>query len=425
MKGFKEIGINEKLVDLLSNNGIKTPTPIQEQSIPKIIDGKDIIGEAQTGTGKTLAFLLPILEGINTEKNEIQSLIMAPTRELAIQITAEAKKLSGPLGINILAVYGGQDVFNQLRKLENGVHLVIGTPGRLLDHMRRGSINLGYVKYLVLDEADVMLNMGFVHDMEDIISKTPKRRQTMLFSATIPKGLRNLAKKYMKEPETIRIESDNIILEEIDQIVIKTTDRGKEEALINILKEQNPFMAIIFCRTKRRVKTLNNHLQEAGFITDEIHGDLSQSKRERVMKSFRKMEIPLLVATDVAARGLDVEGITHVFNYDIPEDPDSYIHRIGRTGRAGEKGKAYTFVTPKNEEDLSSIEKKINVTLKSKDMNKNRGGSPSRSSKARSGTKEKSYKGSKEKSYKGNKWDKDSRGKGKSRSQTKSRGRKK
>ena len=426
MKDFKELGINDKLVDLLAKNGIKTPTPIQEQSIPKIIDGRDVIGEAQTGTGKTLAFLLPMLEGINVEKNEIQSLIMAPTRELAIQITAEAKKLCAPLGINILAVYGGQDVFNQLRKLENGVHMVIGTPGRVIDHMKRESINLGALKYLVLDEADVMLNMGFVHDMEDIISKTPKRRQTMLFSATIPKGLRNLAKKYMKEPQTIRIASDNIILEEINQIVIKTTDREKEDALIKILREENPFMAIIFCRTKRRVKTLNDHLQEEGFITDEIHGDLSQSKREKVMKSFRKMEIPLLVATDVAARGLDVEGITHIFNFDIPEDPDSYIHRIGRTGRAGEKGKAYTFVTPKNAEDLSSIEKKINVTLKSKDMIKNRNERPSRSSKSKSGDRSKPGKASKEKSYKGNKWDKDSPGKGKSKSKSssKSRGRK-
>lgn len=415
---FKELGIKEKLVDLLSNNGIRTPTPIQEQAIPKILGGRDVIGEAQTGTGKTLAFLLPIVEGINVEKNQIQALIMAPTRELAIQITEEAKKLSKPFGINILAIYGGQDVFKQLRKLENGVHLVIGTPGRLLDHMRRDSINLGYIKYLVLDEADVMLNMGFLNDMEDIITKTPKRRQTMLFSATIPKGLKTLAKRYMKEPETIRIESTNIILDEINQVVIKTTDRGKEEALINIIREENPFMAIIFCRTKRRVKTLNIHLQEAGFVTEEIHGDLSQSKRERVIKSFRKMEIPLLVATDVAARGLDIEGITHIFNYDIPEDPDSYIHRIGRTGRAGEKGKAYTFVTPNNEEDLTSIERKINTTLKSKDMNKNKDQRSSRNTKSKLGFKDK------DKSFKANKWDGKPSGKGKSTGKSKSRGRK-
>lgn len=402
MKGFKEFGIDNKLVDLLSNNGIKTPTPIQEQSIPKLLDGEDVIGEAQTGTGKTLAFLIPIIEGIDKDKNELQALIMAPTRELAIQITQEAKKLSEPLGINILAVYGGQDVFNQLRKLKNGVHLVIGTPGRLLDHIRRDSINLGRLRYLVLDEADVMLNMGFLQDMEDIISVTPKRRQTMLFSATIPKGLRNLARKYMKDPQTIRIEADKVILDEINQTVIKTTDRGKEEALIKIIEEERPFMAIIFCRTKRRVKTLNLHLKEKGFISDEIHGDLSQAKRERVIRSFRKMEIPLLVATDVAARGLDIEGITHIFNYDIPEDPDSYIHRIGRTGRAGEVGKAYTFVTPKNEVDLLSIEKKINTTLKSKDMNKNKNRKSTKSFNP------------KNKSFKGKKWDKSPSGKRKS-----------
>lgn len=411
---FKELGIKEELVNLLSNNGIKEPTPIQERSIPKIMNGQDIIGEAQTGTGKTLAFLLPMMQGIDIKKNQIQGLIMAPTRELAIQITEEAKRLSDAFGINILAVYGGQDVFKQLRKLKNGVHLVIGTPGRLLDHIRRDSINLGYVKYLVLDEADVMLNMGFLSDMEDIISKTTKRRQTMLFSATIPKGLRNLARKYMKEPETIRVQKEKIILDEIDQIVIKTTDRQKEEALIDIIREQNPFMAIIFCRTKRRVKTLNEHLQEAGFVTDEIHGDLSQGKRERVIKSFRKMEIPLLVATDVLARGLDVEGITHIFNYDIPEDPDSYIHRIGRTGRAGEKGKAYTFVTPKNEGDLNSIEKKIQTTLKSKDMVKNK---EKRTSKGRKNN-------SKGKSFKGNKGDKKYSKRGKSTGKNKSRGRK-
>lgn len=417
MADFKELGIKEELVNLLSNNGIRKPTPIQERSIPKIMNGQDIIGEAQTGTGKTLAFLLPIMEGIDTSKNQIQGLIMAPTRELAIQITEEAKRLSGPLGINILAVYGGQDVFNQLRKLKNGVHLVIGTPGRVLDHIGRDSINLGHTKYLVLDEADVMLNMGFLNDMEDIISKTTKRRQTMLFSATIPKGLRNLARKYMKEPETIRVQADKVILDEIDQIVIKTTDRQKEEALISILQEENPFMAIVFCRTKRRVKALNNNLQEAGFITDEIHGDLSQAKRERVIKSFRKMEIPILVATDVLARGLDVEGITHIFNYDIPEDADSYIHRIGRTGRAGEKGKAYTFVTPKNQQDLTSIERKIQSTLKSKDMVKNKGQKPAKGGKSRSKF------NSKDKSLKGKKGDKRYSNKGKSGGRNKSRGR--
>ena len=224
----------------------------------------------------------------------------------------------------------------------------------------------------------------------------------MLFSATIPKGLRNLARKYMKDPQTIRVEADKVILDEINQTVIKTTDRGKEEALIKIIEEERHLMAIIFCRTKRRVKTLNLHLKEKGFISDEIHGDLSQAKRERVIRSFRKMEIPLLVATDVAARGLDIEGITHIFNYDIPEDPDSYIHRIGRTGRAGEVGKAYTFVTPKNEGDLLSIEKKINTTLKSKDMNKNKNRKSSKNFNP------------KNKSSKGKKWDKSPSGKRKS-----------
>lgn len=363
---FQTIGISSGLEKVLKENKITKPTPIQEQAIPELLKGKDVIAQAYTGTGKTFAFMLPIMETIDINRQYIQALIITPTRELAIQITGEAKKLARVKDISILAVYGGQDVDKQLRKLKKGVNIVIGTPGRLLDHMRRESIDLSQLKMLVLDEADEMLNMGFLKDIEDIIYKTPKKRQTMLFSATMPKELRNLATRYMKEPVQLQVQGSNVTLDEIKQVVIETTDRGKQDALCNIIDEQRPFMAIIFCRTKRRVKTLNDNLRGRGYNSDEIHGDLSQAKREKVIKSFRKMEIQLLVATDVAARGLDIEGITHIFNYDIPEDAESYIHRIGRTGRAGETGTAFTFVTPRNKQALDAIEKKIMVSLKTR-----------------------------------------------------------
>lgn len=367
---FETLGISRELEKVLERNGISVPTPIQEQAIPQLLKGKDVIAQAQTGTGKTFAFMLPIVEKIDISKPEIQALIIAPTRELAIQITNEAKKLTPIKDLSILAIYGGQDVDRQLRKLKNGVNIVIATPGRLLDHIRRGSIDLGQLKMLVLDEADEMLNMGFLKDIEDIMYKTPSSRQTMLFSATMPKNLRKLASKYMKDPVNIQIQGQNVTLDEIKQIVVETTDRGKQDALCRIIDEERPFMAIIFCRTKRRVKALNEDLRKRGYNCDEIHGDLSQAQREKVIKSFRKMELQLLVATDIAARGLDIEGITHIFNYDIPEDPESYIHRIGRTGRAGDTGKAFTFVTPRDKHELAAIEKKIMMSINTRKATK-------------------------------------------------------
>ena len=371
---FKSIGINEELENLLKKNGITKPTPVQEQAIPLLLKGRDVIAQAYTGTGKTFAFMLPIMQNIDVSKPYIQSLIITPTRELAIQITNEAKNLAILKDVSILAAYGGQDVERQLRKLNNGVHMVIGTPGRILDHLRRGSLDLGHLSTLVLDEADEMLNMGFLADVEDIMYKTPKRRQTMLFSATMPGPLRDLATKYMKDPAQIQIQGENVTLDEIKQVVIETTDRGKLDALCNIIDQQQPFMAIIFCRTKNRVKSLNWDLRTRGYNSEEIHGDLSQSKREQVIKSFRKMEIQLLVATDIAARGLDIEGITHIFNYDIPREGESYIHRIGRTGRAGESGMAFTFVTEKDMDTLRSIEKKIDMNIKASKLSNERVG---------------------------------------------------
>ncbi|MNJ41375.1 DEAD-box ATP-dependent RNA helicase CshA [compost metagenome] len=338
-----------------------------------------MIVQAQTGTGKTLAFLLPIIERISVERPDAQALIITPTRELALQITVEARKLAeGKEGLSILAAYGGQDVERQLRKLKNGTQLIIGTPGRLLDHLRRGSLQLGAVKWLVLDEADQMLHMGFLAEVEDIISNTPYNRQTMLFSATMPDNVKRLAQAYMKQPKDIKIaQTSRQTLDSIKQIVISCTDRGKQNALIESVRTQRPYLAVIFCRTKRRASTLNEALQTAGFASDELHGDLSQSKREQVMRAFREAKLELLVATDVAARGIDVEGVTHVYNYDIPQDVESYIHRIGRTGRAGEKGVAITFASPRDMEALRIIEQGISKRLERQTFHGEVQGAPS------------------------------------------------
>ena len=361
---FKQLGISTEMEKALKKNGIISPTPIQTEAIPALLAGRDVIAQAQTGTGKTLAFLLPIFEKIDPNKNVIQALIITPTRELAIQITNEAKKLKAGKDINILSVYGGQDVESQIRKLKNGVHLVVGTPGRIIDHLRRETISFGKLDMLVLDEADQMLHMGFLVDIEAIMRQSPKRRQTMLFSATIRQDIKQLAGQYLRDAKSIAVESNNVTLDTVEQIIIETTDRKKQDALFESLDKYNPFLAIIFCRTKRRVKALSDALQTHGYNADEIHGDLSQSKREQVMKKFRDAKLQYLVATDVAARGIDVTGITHIFNYDIPEDAESYIHRIGRTARAGKTGVAVTFVTPNNLEELNSIERKIKMNIK-------------------------------------------------------------
>jgi ATP-dependent RNA helicase DeaD len=367
MSSFIDLGIRKEMVQLLKGNGVTAPTPIQERAIPFLIDGSDVIAQAQTGTGKTLAFVLPILERVDPNNTDTQALILTPTRELALQITSEVNKLLQSIdGVNVLAVYGGQDVGKQLNRLKKGVQIIIATPGRLLDHVRRDTVDLSTVSMLVLDEADQMLHMGFLPEVEDIITKTSEDRQTMLFSATIPSEVRSLSKRFMRSPQNIHIKKEKITLDEIDQYVVETTDRTKQAALCKLLDMYRPFLAIIFCRTKRRAKTLNEALLSLGYNSDELHGDLSQAKREAVMSSFREAKIQFLVATDVAARGLDVEGVTHVFNYDIPHDTESYIHRIGRTGRAGFRGTAIMLVAPKDRMHLQMIEKGINQTLERK-----------------------------------------------------------
>ncbi|OXM16882.1 DEAD/DEAH box helicase [Paenibacillus herberti] len=361
---FQALSIRSELVDLLIQEGIITPTPVQETAIPVLLKGKDAIVQAQTGTGKTLAFALPILEGIHSNKSYTQALILTPTRELAIQITGELSKLAPPLGVSVLAAYGGQDVESQIRKLKNAPHVIIATPGRLLDHLRRETVTLSSIRMLVLDEADQMLHMGFLKEVEAIIDQCSLKRQTMLFSATMPAPVKQLATRYMDSPEDIRIRSAAVTLDAIDQLVIDTTDRNKQALLLSLLDSENPYLAVVFCRTKLRAKKLTEALQEAGVPADELHGDLTQAKRETVMKRFRRAKLQVLVATDVAARGLDVEGVTHVFNYDAPTDGDSYIHRIGRTGRAGESGRAITLATQRDRMNLETIEQKIRAKLK-------------------------------------------------------------
>lgn len=345
---FRELGIEVELEELLEKRRITEPTPIQELTIPRILKGEDIIGKAQTGTGKTLAFLLPIMQKLNNEEEYTQAIIITPTRELALQITNEAEKLKEYNEINILAAYGGQNIEGQLSKLKRGVHLVIGTPGRILDHVNRGSIVLKNIKYLVIDEADEIINMGFFDDVESIIKKTPKDRQTLLYSATMPKRIKNISRNSMRQPQWLEAKERDIRLDQIEEIVINTRESEKVEKLSEYLNEHKPFMGIIFCRTRDRVDMLTMELAKRGHVVDGLHGELSQQKREKVMKDFRDLKTHYLVATDIAARGLDIEGVTHVFNYDAADRDTGYTHRIGRTGRAGGEGVAVTFMTPED-----------------------------------------------------------------------------
>lgn len=356
---FYKLGIKSDLVYILEKQDISEPTPIQKLSIPKILKGEDLIGEAQTGTGKTLAFLLPIFQGLDLDNPETQGLVIAPTRELAIQITSVARKLAEDMNVTILAAYGGQDVKAQLHKLGSKVQLIIGTPGRILDHIKRGSICFDELKYLVIDEADQLLHIGFKKDIEAIINNLPNERQTMCFSATMGNGVDSFSKKHLRHPNHVVAPKKQVTLDNIKQMIIETSNRKKLKDFIALLNKEKAKKAMIFCRTRVGTNVLYEGLKEAGFNVEELHGGLSQAKREAVMQLFREHKVRYLVATDVASRGLDVKGITHVFNYNLPDDPESYVHRIGRTGRAGHEGVAYTILTSKDDRRLEEIEKFI------------------------------------------------------------------
>ncbi|GAA5526394.1 DEAD/DEAH box helicase [Herpetosiphon gulosus] len=357
MTTFTELGLGEATLRAITELGYEEPTPIQAQSIGLMLSGNDIIAQAQTGTGKTAAFSLPTIERIDPKAMGVQALILTPTRELAVQVSDAISAYGKYLNIRALPVYGGQPIDRQLRALKRGVNIVIGTPGRLMDHMERGTLDLSTVRTVVLDEADEMLNMGFVDDIEYILERAPKDRQTALYSATMPDEIARLARKYLKSPQMVTIEREQLTVPQIRQVYYEIGARDKFEVLTRILDLEMPTSAIIFCRTKAMVDELGEKLLARGYGAELLHGDLSQAMRDRVMKRFREEQVEILVATDVAARGLDIEHVSHVINYDIPLDPEAYVHRIGRTGRAGRSGVAVTLVTPRERRQLRTIER--------------------------------------------------------------------
>ncbi|PKM89986.1 MAG: RNA helicase [Firmicutes bacterium HGW-Firmicutes-12] len=356
---FNEFALSKKVLSAISEMGFEEPTPIQKQAIPLVLNDMDVIGHAQTGTGKTAAFGIPIVEKIVQNTYEIQALILTPTRELAMQVAEEIAKIGSLRKIKVLPIYGGQPIDRQIRSLRSGVHVVIGTPGRLLDHIRRRTLNLENVKFLVLDEADEMLDMGFIEDIELIIDKVPSKRQALFFSATMPLAIQRLAQKYLRNPKLVAISRENLTVPLIQQYYYEIIHYPKVDALCRILDYENYESVILFCRTKRGVDELVASLQMRGYFAEGLHGDMTQAQRDKTMRSFRLGETELLVATDVAARGLDIERVSHVINYDIPQDPESYVHRIGRTGRAGREGKALTLISPKEYRQLRMIERLI------------------------------------------------------------------
>ncbi|SMO47464.1 DEAD/DEAH box helicase [Melghirimyces algeriensis] len=354
---FHELDLSHPVVQSITNMGFEEATPIQAKALPVALKGNDLIGQAQTGTGKTAAFGIPLVEKADPDLDKIQGIIITPTRELAVQVAEELNRIGQFKGVKTLPIYGGQDINRQIRSLKKRPHLIAGTPGRLLDHLRRRTIRMEQVKIAVLDEADEMLNMGFIEDIESILDQVPDTRQTLLFSATMPEPIRRLANRFMRDPELIRIQAKEMTMPNIQQQYLEVPQKQKFDTLCRLLDIQSPELAIVFGRTKRRVDELAEGLNKRGYSAEGIHGDLSQARRNQVMHRFREGTIDILVATDVAARGLDISGVTHVYNFDIPQDPESYVHRIGRTGRAGKAGLAVTFVTPREIGHLKTIER--------------------------------------------------------------------
>ena len=353
---FTELGLDHDLLKAIARSGFEEATPIQAETIPLVLQGKDVIGQAQTGTGKTAAFGLPILQRIDRSRREVQALVISPTRELAIQTQEELYRLGRDKKINVQAVYGGADIRRQIKALAGHPQIVVGTPGRLLDHLNRHTLKLGELSTLVLDEADEMLDMGFIDDIESIVKTAPETRQTLLFSATMPAPIMKLTNTFMHDPITVKIKSKELTADTVDQYYVRAKDFEKFDVMTRLFDVQSPELALIFGRTKRRVDELTRGLKARGYKAEGIHGDLTQQKRMSVLRQFKSGELDFLVATDVAARGLDITGVTHVYNYDIPQDPDSYVHRVGRTGRAGKSGVSVTFVTPNEVDYLRTIE---------------------------------------------------------------------
>jgi ATP-dependent RNA helicase DeaD len=361
--GFGSLGLKDALVESTRDQGFEEPTPIQRRTIPLLLQGRDVVAQAQTGTGKTAAFALPLLQQVDPSNRSVQSLVLTPTRELAVQVAGSTHALGRHLDIQVLPVYGGQPIERQLRALRSGVQIVIGTPGRVLDHLRRGSLDVTGVRTLVLDEADEMLDLGFEDELEAILADLPAERQTALFSATIPPRIRRLCRTAMRDAEIVSIEPEKLTVPQVHQSYYQVSPGAKLDALIRILDMESPGSCIIFCRTKRTVDEVGEALTSQGYPADTLHGDLSQAMRDHVMHRFREGVSELLVATDVAARGLDIEHVSHVVNFDIPEDPEQYVHRIGRTARAGRSGDAITFVAPREMRLLREIERLIHKRI--------------------------------------------------------------
>jgi len=366
LEKFKDLGLSEEILKELKKKGFEEPTEIQEKIIPILLKEEvDIVGQAQTGTGKTAAFGLPILERIiSTGSRNVQALILVPTRELAIQVSEELNSFKGKRKLQIIPVYGGQSIIDQIRKLNNGVDIVVGTPGRINDHLKRKSMILSEVSYVVLDEADEMLNMGFIDEVEEILKKTNPDRKTLLFSATMHESIMKIAKKHMKEFKTIVTKNLQLTADLTDQIYFEVSNSDKVESLSRIIDMEIDFYGLVFCRTKVAVDELVNKLVDRGYDAEGIHGDLSQHQRERTLEKFKKRRTSILVATDVAARGIDVMNLSHVINYSLPQDPEAYVHRIGRTGRAGKKGIAITFISPDEYRKLMFIQKIAKTTIR-------------------------------------------------------------
>jgi len=354
---FQDLGISAATMKSLKRMGFEEATPIQAETIPLSLQHKDLIGQAQTGTGKTAAFGVPLVDKIDVANEVVQGIIIAPTRELAIQVSEELYKIGFGKRTRVLSIFGGQDINRQIRALKKNPHIIVGTPGRILDHINRKTLKLDHVHTVILDEADEMLNMGFIDDIESILSKIPEERQTLLFSATMPTPIRRMAERFMKEPQIVKVKAKEMTVPLIEQYYIETQEKTKFDILTRLLDIQSPELAIIFGRTKRRVDELSEALNLRGYTAEGIHGDLSQAKRMSVLRKFKEGSIDVLVATDVAARGLDISGVTHVYNFDIPQDPESYVHRIGRTGRAGKEGVAITFITYRERSYLQVVEK--------------------------------------------------------------------
>jgi len=362
---FEHLGLSESVLDAIQKKGFEEPSSIQALTIPVMLrNDTDIIAQAQTGTGKTAAFGLPLIEMINPRNKSVQALIITPTRELAIQVSEEISSLKGNSGIQAIPIYGGQSIDQQLRRLKKGVQIVVGTPGRVIDHIKRKTLNLKDIEYLILDEADEMLNMGFIEDMEEIMKHTNPQKRTLLFSATMPARIKALASKYMSDYEFITVKKQQITVSLTEQIYYEVKASDKFEALCRIIDIEEDFYGLVFCRTKNDVDDVVSHLIDRGYDADAIHGDISQAQREKTLAKFKKKQINVLVATDVAARGIDVANMTHVINYSLPHDPEAYVHRIGRTGRAGKAGTAITFITPSEYNKLMFIKRKAKTDIK-------------------------------------------------------------